>query len=471
MPAQVQSDLPGRERLLLKPAHRDDSVLPCSRAMKPVAAPKRKPLVKSRLAMVAKSERVKKSRRLPGDETVFYSNIWSSPETAKDVPATKKSNQLVDISQVAHVLTTIDYKSGYDGPTDMEFFNIWSSLESQQNTIAARTAMMSKTQQSACNLSTPISEHSSEECSSEVTPSSILSLGPLRMDASTLRRELSSDHFASVTSAPVSGPVRKGENVVFSNVLTRNDEVDMSWNSQFLLGLHEPVRHALYVIDRFLERSRDLKSPMNWNVREFFCWFKLHFVEFVRNQHDVKTTVLLPLVVIKFVEKRDITALYQAIFALVDVIIAQEDDLVFSAASSADSWQTRVGMLQDDIRRLNHLLFNVLALEEEAFKPAIELAFSENAFQKYVMPRIFRATRPKRVMVPWIVERSRVWGGTKVAKAYKDDLSFTARFLYDHVWHPYFDSNIASAMKHLDNDADGAPTKDLDDSWFGCTVM
>ncbi|OWZ24326.1 hypothetical protein PHMEG_000644 [Phytophthora megakarya] len=468
MPIQVKSDLPGREHLALKPVHRDVPVLPRSRAMRPVAAVKRKPLVKSRLAMVAKSERVKKSRRLTGDETVFYSNIWSPPETARDVPAPKKSKQLVDISQVAHVLTTIDYKSGYEGPKGAAFFNIWASLESQQNAIAAKTVMMSKAQQSASNFSTPISEHSSEE-SLSVLDSSILSLGPLRMDTNTLRRELSSDDYTSMKSAPVSAPYRKGENVVFSNVLTRNDEVDMSWNSQFLLGLHEPVRHALFVMDRFLERSRDLNTPTNWNVGEFFSWFKLHFVEFVRNQHDVKTNVLLPLVVIKFVEKRDIIALYQAIFALVKVIIAQEDDLVLSAASSVDSWQTRLGLLQDDIRRLNQLLFNVLTLEEEAFKPAIELAFSEKAFQRYVMPRIFRATRPKRVMVPWIVERSRVWGGNKVAKAYKDDLSFTARFLYDHVWHPYFETNIASAMKHLDNGMEGMTGKD--ESWFGCTVM
>ncbi|GMF18205.1 unnamed protein product [Phytophthora lilii] len=478
MPIQVQSDLPGRERLPGKPVHRDDPVLPRSRAMKRVAAVKRKPLVKSRLAMVAKSERVKKARRLPSDETVFYSNIWSPPETTRDVPVAKKPKQLVDISQVAHVLTTIDYKSGYEGPGKTEYFNIWASLESQQkalesqpNNIDENVIVMSKTQlNAASNLSTPISEHSSEACSSVLT-SSALSLGPLRMDADTLQRELSADDFSNVMSAPVSAPVYKKQNVVFSTVLARDDEVDMSWNSQFLLGLHEPVRHALYVIDRFLERSRDLTSPMNWNVGEFFSWFKLHFVEFVRNQHDVKTKVLLPLVVIKFVEKRDIVALYQAIFALVDVIVGQEDDMVLSAASSADSWQTRLGLLQDDIRRLNHLLFNVLALEEEAFKPAIELAFSESAFQRYVMPRIFRATKPKRVMVPWIVERSRIWGGTKVAKAYKDDLPFTARFLYDHVWHPYFDSHIASAMKHLGDAGEGKAADDSDESWFGCSVM
>ncbi|CAH0477265.1 unnamed protein product [Peronospora belbahrii] len=470
MRAQVQSDLPGRERLPQKVAHRNDPVLlPRSRAIKPVSAPRRKPLVKSRLAMVTTSKRVEKPRRLLGDETVFYPNIWSPPETAGDVSATKKLKQLVDISQIAHVLTTLDYKSGYEAPTNAESVNIWASLESQQN--AKRAAMMNKTQQLASNVSASISEHSSEESSSLVISSSVLSLGPLRMGASTLRKELWSGEFPSVMKTPISAPRRKGVNVVFSNVLTRNDEVNMSWNSQLLLGMHEPIRHALFVIDRFLERSRDLKkSPMNRNVREFFSWFKRYFVEFVRNQHNVKTTVLLPLVVIKVVEKRDIATFYQTIFALVDVIISHEAQLLL-AVSTAGSWQIRLTILQDDIRRLNYLLLNVLALEEVAFLPAIEHAFSEKAFYRYVMPRIFRATRPKRIMVPWIVERSRIWGGNKVAKAYKDDISFTARFLYDHVWHPYFENNIASTMKHLDNDVEGVAAKGSDASWLGCSIM
>lgn len=464
---------PGRECQSEKPAHRDDPVLPRSLVMQPVGT-KRKPLEKSRLAMKAKSERTKKSRRTPSDETVFYSNIWSPPQSVASKPATKRSRPLVDISQVAHVLTTIDYKSGYETPPTTQFFNIWASPETQQRQLeqqleqASNTAKLSQVQRFASNMSMPISEHESEE-SSSVRSTSVLSLGPLRMDASTLRRELSADDFSNVMSAPVSRPV--GKNVVFSTVLTHNEEVDKSWNSQFLLGLHEPVRHALYVIDRFLERSRKVQSAMNWNVREFFCWFKQYFVEFVRNQHDVKTKVLLPLVAIKFVDKRDVVAFYEAIFALVDVIVAQEDGLVLSAASSLISWQSKLSILQDDIRRLNHLLFNVLALEEEAFKPAIELAFSESAFVRYVMPRVFRATRPKRIMIPWIVERSRVWGGTKVAKAYKDDLPFTARFLYDHVWHPYYTTHIASAMKNLDDEAEGMLVAESEESWFGCSIM
>ncbi|CEG36225.1 uncharacterized protein PHALS_00544 [Plasmopara halstedii] len=440
--------------------------------MKPVSTPNRKLHVKSRLAMGISSEHMKKSRRLSRDETDFYSNIWSGPQSApRHITATKKPAQYIDISQVAYVLTRSGYKSEYEGHNDTVTLNIWASLDSEQNAFALKTASISKREHIENILSTPISEHSSEGGSSVVTLSSILSLGPLRMDVNPHGSVVSLNDFSSIISTPVSAPERKGDAVVFSDVLTCDDEVDMSWSSQFLLGLHEPIRHALYVIDRFLERSRALKSPMKWNVREFFYWFRRYFVEFVRNQRDIKATVLLPLVIIKVVEKHDIISLYQAAFALIEVIIGQEDDLTFSAASCVDSWHTRLSTLQDNIRRLNYLLLNALALEEEAFKPAIELAFSEKAFQRYVMPRIFRATKPKRVMVPWIVERSRVWGGIKVAQAYKEDLSFMARFLYDHVWHPYFDTNIASAMMHLDNDVRNVATKDSDEAWFGCSVM
>ncbi|KAI9906927.1 hypothetical protein PsorP6_004191 [Peronosclerospora sorghi] len=465
----VQNNLLRRECLPQKPDHRNNPVYPRSRTVKPVVAPssKREPLMESRLAMSTANDRVNKSRQLPGDESVFYSNIWSPPETTRKVPAAKKSKPLVDISQVAHVLTTLDYKSGYENPSNAEYFNIWASLESHQNANDKRTP---KTQRITSNMSKAISEHSSEESFSVVMSSSALSLGPLRMDVNALRRELSSNGFAGVTNYPVSAPHRKGANVIFSHVLTHDDGVDMSWNSQFLLGLHEPIRHALFVIDRFLQRSRDSMSPTNWNVREFFSWFKVYFVEFLRNQHRVKTTVLLPLLVIKFADKRDIVDFYQAIFELVEKVGGHEDGLFLSAASSVDIWRTSLSHLHDDIRRLNHLLLSVLSLEEVVFKPAIALAFSEIAFQRYVMPRILRATRPKRIMIPWIVERSRVWGGNKVAKAYREDLSFTARFLYDHVWHPYFESNIASAMKHLD-DAEGETVKDPDESWIGCTIM
>ena len=471
MSVQVQRDLFDGERLSQTLGHRGDLVGPWDRSTDLVATLKRKPRANgTRSKMETTGERIKKLKSLPSDETVFYSNIWSPPETRRDVSAARKSQQLVDISQVAHVLTSLDYKSGYEEPGPTEVFNIWGPLDAQQE--VEPIALLSKPQHTIRNASARIPDHSTADSSAAVTFSSTLSLGPLKVELNTLPRVLSSDSFASVKNVPVSAPYQRGPNVVFSNVLTRNGAVDMSWSSQFLLGLHEPVRHALFVIDRFLERSRDWKSPMNWNVREFFSWFKLHFVEFVRNQRDVKTTVLLPLVVIKFGAKRDIFALYEDVFALMDVVVAHEDGLLLSAAASAGSWTACLGLLQDDIRRLNHLLLNVLTREEESFKPAIELAFSERAFQRYVMPRIFRAMRPKRVMVPWIVERSRVWGDNKVAKAYKDELSLTARFLYEHVWHPYFKHNIASAMKHLDNDVEGlAAAKGSDESCFGCIVM
>jgi hypothetical protein len=283
-----------------------------------------------------------------------------------------------------------------------------------------------------------------------------------------LQRQLSEENLSRVASIPISGPQRMGERVVFSTVLAKHEVVDMSWNSQFLLGLHEPVRHALFVIDRFLERSQEV--DVDWNVSEFFHWFKEHFVEFVRNQHHVKTAVLLPLVAVKFTDKREIAACYESIFVLLDEIMAQEAKLV-SVASSDQSWQDHLQILQGDIRRLNFLLFNVLTLEEETLKPAIGESFTEQTFQRYVMPRVIRHSRPKRVVIPWIVERSRVWGGDKVAHAYRDELPFTARFMYDHAWQPYFVSHIASAMKNLGRDMVDVVVDETNESWLGCSIQ
>lgn len=467
---------------------------------------KRKPLERSKLSMVAKKDQVRARSRPPSDDSAFYTNIWA-PEPEDAAAAAKSAPPCyVDISQVAYVLSTIDYREGYDGPTGKELVNFWASPESNAAgrfgsrrplppatgsayasvTISGRAASSLPSRQFS-DASFVISEHDSEEDDEDDethgnawNPRSVLSYAKHTQSAAPrttgskrvtfLQRELSEENLSRVASIPISGPQRMGERVVFSTVLAKHEVVDMSWNSQFLLGLHEPVRHALFVIDRFLERSQEPDAAADWNVSEFFHWFKEHFVEFVRNQHHVKTAVLLPLVAVKFTDKREIAACYESIFVLLDDIMAQETKLV-SVASSEKSWQDHLQTLQGDIRRLNFLLFNVLTLEEETLKPAIGECFTEQTFQRYVMPRVIRHSRPKRVVIPWIVERSRVWGGEKVARAYRDELPFTARFMYGHAWQPYFASHIASAMKSLGRGMTDAVVDESNESWFGCSIQ
>jgi hypothetical protein len=462
----------------------------------------RKPLEKSKLSMAAKKDQARARRRAPADNSSFYTNIWA-PEPEDDTPA-PPAPCYIDISQVAYVLTTIDYKDGYEGPTGEALVNLWASPESvaagktyrrpppftagsaYASVVISSRAAASLQPRQLSDVSVVISEHDSEEDEDDDTgyaagtwnPRSVLSYAKYTQSAAPrttgskrvtfLQRQLSEENLSRVASIPISGPQRMGERVVFSTVLAKHEVVDMSWNSQFLLGLHEPVRHALFVIDRFLERSQE--ADVDWNVSEFFHWFKEHFVEFVRNQHHVKTAVLLPLVAVKFTDKREIAACYESIFVLLDEIMVQEAKLV-SVASSDQSWQDHLQILQGDIRRLNFLLFNVLTLEEETLKPAIGESFTEQTFQRYVMPRVIRHSRPKRVVIPWIVERSRVWGGDKVAHAYRDELPFTARFMYDHAWQPYFVSHIASAMKNLGRDMVDVVVDETNESWLGCSIQ
>ncbi|TYZ69115.1 hypothetical protein PybrP1_012443 [[Pythium] brassicae (nom. inval.)] len=104
-------------------------------------------------------------------------------------------------------------------------------------------------------------------------------------------------------SASGSGPLHRGGRVVFSLVLADSTE---DWNARFLLGLHEPIRHALFAIDCFFARIQPRSSPAEWNGIEFFTWFKASFTEFVKNQHEVKTAVIQPLVLLKVSAKSDI---------------------------------------------------------------------------------------------------------------------------------------------------------------------
>ncbi|KAF1335494.1 hypothetical protein FI667_g1178, partial [Globisporangium splendens] len=441
----------------------------------------RKPLEKSRLSVVGKNKNPKKyppPAQLQPDDTEFYTNIWTAPATTGRRKQ-EEVHKFIDISQVAYVVTTIDYKRGYEGGAeDHELENIWqtggvASLASSLNSIDVEMSRSERQFSNMTNLTdiTEVDEDDMRPSHATEAHSEVPSSGGGTSFRGRLHKGVSAEELEMVTSVPVSGPLRRGDSIVFSPVLATNNQVDQTWNARFLLGIHEPVRHALFVIDCFLDRVHRRSSPMEWNVNEFFVWFKMHFVEFLKNQHTVKTKVVLPLLQVDYMVKREILEHYGKIYDLLDAIIAQEDTIVLSAASASSSWQDRLFVLQSDIRKLNLLTNSILTAEERVFSPMLARTFNEQNFQRYVVPRIFRASKPKRVVIPWIVERYRVWGGDKEAQAYKDDLPFTARFLYDRMWLPYFVSHVAQAMKHLDTEMTGMMNADASDSWFGCSIQ
>lgn len=446
-------------------------------------AARKKPLEKSRLSVVGKSMNPKKyPPQSAVDNTEFYTNIWTAPPTTAG--RNKESvHKFVDISQVAYVVTTtLDFKEGYEATSDFELVNIWTMEPYSVSSTNSMSVEAANSDRGYLSNLTNISEDAEEDDDMRTTQlSSSMEPAPLsnsqqersasyRNNSRRLRKGISEEDLEMVVSVPVRPPLVRGNSAVFSPVLAVNNEVNRSWQARFLLGIHEPVRHALFVIDRFLERIQRLRSPTEWNVNEFFVWFKTHFVEFVKNQHDVKIKVLIPLLRVDANVKREIVLCYDRIFQALDTIVAQEDCIVFSAASASSSWQDNLFVLQSDIRKINLLINSILTAEEKILDPLLARTFSEPNFQRYVVPRIFRASKPKRVVIPWIIERCRIWGGDRAAQAYKDELPFTARFLYDRMWLPYFVSHVAQSMRHLDTEMTGM-VADTSDSWFTCTIQ
>lgn len=455
----------------------------------------------------------------------FYRNIWG-PTEEEDAALKKKARSskfsrspasvrsrkykkrvatgpLVDIAQVAHVVTTMsDFKADYGEESKRaRLVNIWDDrslalgleTESGSSSSSAESDMGPSTADtepeeimSPISRADRITELSCEDSDDELSSlaSSVVTLhrpGQLKRaktpeiifpgtskDAvdgrgaggKPPRKEL------NMRSMPVPPPSSHNGSVIFSAVFSEQNE--WSWSARFLLGIHEPIRHALFVMDRFLEQSQTQSKPEHSNtvalethVSEFFVWFKTYFVEYLRCQHDVKATVLLPLLNLPAVTKQQILDVYRNIAQMLTQIQQLERALCVSGACSASSWLLRLQVLQTEIRQLNRTLHSTLNMEETTLHAAMSAAFTEHAFQTHIMPRVFRSIRAKRVVVPWIVERSKIWGGESEQRSIQGMLPFSAKFLYRKIWRPYFMSNVAVAMKNLNEFASNSTSSSI----------
>uniref|UniRef100_A0AAV1VM34 Uncharacterized protein n=1 Tax=Peronospora matthiolae TaxID=2874970 RepID=A0AAV1VM34_9STRA len=432
-------------------------------------------------------------RRARSNKSASRSSTSTSSRKYKKRVAT---GPLVDIAQVAHVVTTMsDFRAEYDDDDDVKTVprvNLWddgsltvidaaanSRSQSEVDSVACEPESQGTRPQSSSGRSSRanrITEVSCEDSDEELSSlgSSVLNRhwpGQLqRVNTPEVVRPSAGKHAASsnmrqdsgkkqeqqltMNSTPVPPPSSHNGSVVFSDVFS--EQQDWTWSAKFLLGIHEPIRHALFVMDRFLEQSQSQAKPdaaetlaLETHVAEFFVWFKTYFVEYLQCQHDVKVTVLLPLLNLPVSTKQQIMDVYQDISQLLAQIQQLERALCVSGACSASSWLLRLQVLQTEIRQLNRTLHTTLNMEETTLNAAMGAAFTESAFHSHIMPRIFRAIRAKRVVVPWIVERSKIWGGETEQLSIKDMLPFSAKFMYRKIWRPYFMSNVAVAMNNL----------------------
>ncbi|POM80908.1 Hypothetical protein PHPALM_1196 [Phytophthora palmivora] len=397
---------------------------------------------------------------------------------------------LVDIAQVAHVVTTMsDFRADYgDDSKKVRLVNIWDdrslalglepqsasdlsdSNGSEQGPSTADTEpeeIMSPIYSRADRITELSCEDSDDDLSSLAsslinrqrpgelkrakTPEIVFPSGKKNTKHGTGKSDRKELHLKNL---PVPPPSSHNGSIIFSAVFS--EQRDWSWSAKFLLGIHEPIRHALFVMDRFLEQSQSQSKPevsntlaLETHVAEFFLWFKTYFVEYLLCQHEVKASVLLPLLNLPVSSKQQVLDVYQDIKQMLAQIQQLERALCVSGACSASSWLLRLQVLQTEIRQLNRTLHAALNMEETTLHPAMSAAFTERAFRSHIMPRVFRAIRAKRVVVPWIVERSKIWGGETEQRTIQGMLPFSAKFMYRKIWRPYFMSNVAVAMKNL----------------------
>ncbi|KAE8910564.1 hypothetical protein PF005_g4433 [Phytophthora fragariae] len=485
-------------------------------------------------------EKVKHKMALPCE---FYRNIWgpteeedaalrrrarsskfsSSPASVTSRKFKKRlaTGPLVDIAQVAHVVTTMsDFRADYgEDSKRVRLVNIWddrslalglepeSSSEKSSRSSGGSDQGPSTADTEPEEIMSPISradritELSCEDSDDDLSSlaSSVMNQRPGQLKRTktpeivfpTTKKSTIGGRGNGNTkpdkkemnlmSLPVPPPSSHNGSIIFSAVFS--EQTDWSWSAKFLLGIHEPIRHALFVMDRFLEQSQTRSKPeasqtlaLETHVAEFFLWFKAYFVEYLQCQHEVKASVLLPLLNLPVTTKQQILDVYQDISQMLTQIQQLERALCVSGACSASSWLLRLQVLQTEIRQLNRTLHAALNMEETTLHAAMSAAFTERAFRTHIMPRVFRAIRAKRVVVPWIVERSKIWGGDVEQRSIQGMLPFSAKFMYRKIWRPYFMSNVAVAMKNLNefvSAADSNSSGSIYSERHGemCTVM
>ncbi|ETL87296.1 hypothetical protein L917_13465 [Phytophthora nicotianae] len=456
--------------------------------------------------------KVKHKMALPCE---FYRNIWGptededaalrrrarstksgrSPASAASRKFKKRvaTGPLVDIAQVAHVVTTmLDFRADYgEDSKKVRLVNIWDDrslalgLESGSDKSSGTSTGSDKGPSTAdtepeeimspiCSRADRITELSCEDSDDDLsslasslvtrhrpgelkrakTPEIVFPNVKKHVNGRGIGSDKSGRKELNFKNLPVPPPSSHNGSVIFSAVFS--EQRDWSWSAKFLLGIHEPIRHALFVMDRFLEQSQSQSKPeashtlaLEAHVAEFFLWFKTYFVEYLLCQHEVKAAVLLPMLNLPVSTKQQILDVYQDIKQMLAQIQQLERALCVSGACSASSWLLRLQVLQTEIRQLNRTLHSALNMEETTLHSAMSAAFTERAFRSHIMPRVFRAIRAKRVVVPWIVERSKIWGGESEQRSIQGMLPFSAKFMYRKIWRPYFMSNVAVAMKNL----------------------
>nr|CCA15487.1 conserved hypothetical protein [Albugo laibachii Nc14] len=230
-----------------------------------------------------------------------------------------------------------------------------------------------------------------------------------------------------------------------------SDIESQQWNGKFLLGLHEPMRHSIFIMNSLVNCLVNSTSPPAKALFTFFRWYRKYVMVYIKCQYRVKTKLLFPFLRLRYNEKLRITESYADIIALMEKILEGKNSLCVNPKYLNDETRKSVFLtrIQEDTQTLGAMLNQTLNAEEKLFHPALSRTFTEDEFVKYMMPRIFQSIRPKRAMIPWIIECSKLWDQQRGTFAYKNALSFVDRTLYRLFWYRHWRKNVLVPMQSM----------------------
>nr|CCA15468.1 conserved hypothetical protein [Albugo laibachii Nc14] len=363
--------------------------------------------------------------------TDIYSNIWSTPSTTS-----RKNDSLgphyIDISQIAYIHSKQpDFRTQYSSPETISESltdeNFWATPSDDELT-EEEDFVPSNSSESALTAK-------------------LLSIHNEMNDPSpTLRKTQSLPSSEQKTPCfPIQPPVEsrnsEGSVLLFSPVFSIQAFYALSWSAKFLLGIHEPLRHAIYVIDSFFKHlpvemeavCLDKHLPNMYHcVQEIISFFRSAFSSFMKSQQHCKCAILLPLLPqLRSTLKKTLKQLYDTMGAQYVRMEAQYSVLGMSLKrNNWTCWLLELARFRSNFYELGTTLQGVLNMEERQLEPAMRQAFTKSTFQAYVLPRLLKSFKSKCIVLVWMIERSKVWGGKSEQSEWVSLMPHTVKFFY-----------------------------------------
>ncbi|CCI39334.1 unnamed protein product [Albugo candida] len=253
----------------------------------------------------------------------------------------------------------------------------------------------------------------------------------------------------SIIASELITNIKSGGTAGHSNGLSKIES--QQWNGKFLLGLHEPMRHCICIMNSLFNCLMSSSSSPKKALSTFFRWYRKYFMVYIKCQYRVKTKLLFPFLHLRYNEKLRILESYTDIIALMEKILERKNSLHANPRYLDDDTRKSFFLtrIQEDIQKLGTIVNETLTIEERLFHPALSRTFTEDEFVKYMMPKVFHIIRPKRAMIPWIIECSKPWDQQRGSFAYKNALSFFHRIFYKLFWYRHWKKNVLVPMQSM----------------------